>query len=309
MPRGLLSRCRPISGLDRGEGFGGVVTAMSAAPLATLVRFGQRAVSFGRATSRRGDAARARATATTSAMGSTARTLRGVIMDMDGTLTVPNHDFAEMYRRVGCKTKDILTEIEGWPEAERARANAIIHEMETEALATMRRMPGAARLGAFLDAKGVPRGLVTRNVQASVAHFHANAWPLPPFAPALAREFKPYKPAPDALLHICAHWGVHPSEVCMIGDSAKDDVVSGNRAGCVTVLLDQEGKWRLEGDAEKEKEDAGANASLADDNGTAVDNVLRGEMVPTFVVSSLAEVAPLLERHFEFVALDAAEGR
>ena len=117
-------------------------------------------------------------------MGSTARTLRGVIMDMDGTLTVPNHDFAEMYRRVGCKTKDILTEIEGWPEAERARANSIIHEMETEALATMQRMPGAARLGAFLDAKGLPRGLVTRNVQASVAHFHANAWPLPPLRPS-----------------------------------------------------------------------------------------------------------------------------
>ena len=33
-------------------------------------------------------------------MGSTAarRRLRGVIFDMDGTLTVPNHDFAEMYR-------------------------------------------------------------------------------------------------------------------------------------------------------------------------------------------------------------------
>ena len=62
--------------------------------------------------------------------------------------------------------------------------------------------------------------------------------------------------------------------------------------GCVTILLDQEGKWRLEGEAEKERESASANASLADDNGTAVDNVLRGEMVPTLVVSSLAEVAP-----------------
>ena len=137
-------------------------------------------------------------------MGSTAarRRLRGVIFDMDGTLTVPNHDFAEMYRRVGCETKDILTEIEGWSEAERERAYAIIHEMESEALATMRRMPGAATLGAFLDARGLPRGLVTRNVQASVAHFHANAWPLPPFEPALAREFKPYKPAPDALIDL-----------------------------------------------------------------------------------------------------------
>jgi len=27
--------------------------------------------------------------------------LRGVVFDMDGTLTVPNLDFAEMYRRAG----------------------------------------------------------------------------------------------------------------------------------------------------------------------------------------------------------------
>ena len=225
------------------------------------------------------------------------RVLRGVIFDMDGTLTVPNHDFAEMYRRVGCKTRDILTEIESWPDDERKRANDIIHEMETEALATMKAMPGAEKLGAFLDRRGLPRGLVTRNVQASVAHFHANAWTLPPFSPALAREFKPYKPAPDALLHICAAWGVPPAEVCMIGDSAKDDVVSGNRAGCVTVLLDAEGRWRTEGSQSREEETS-SSSEVVRDNGVAVDDVLRGEMVPTFVVRSLAEVAPLLEKHF-----------
>lgn len=45
-----------------------------------------------------------------------------------------------------------------------------------------------------------------------------------PFAPAVTREFTPYKPHPAGLLHICAAWDVHPSEVLMIGDSAKDDV-------------------------------------------------------------------------------------
>lgn len=231
------------------------------------------------------------------------RTLRGVIFDMDGTLTVPNHDFAEMYRRVGCKTRDILTEIESWPETERKRANDIIHEMETEALATMKAMPGAEKLGAFLDSKGLPRGLVTRNVQASVAHFHANAWTLPPFAPALAREFKPYKPAPDALLHICAQWNLPPNQVVMIGDSAKDDVVSGNRAGCVTVLLDTEGKWRIGGE-EGDGGTDGTEEGDTEDNGLTVTNALTGEMVPHFIVNSLDEVAPTLRAHFDLAAPD-----
>ena len=31
----------------------------------------------------------------------------------------------------------------------------------------------------------------------------------------------------------------------MVGDSVKDDIVSGNRAGAVTILLDYEGKAGL----------------------------------------------------------------
>ena len=106
--------------------------------------------------------------------------LRGVIFDMDGTLTVPNHDFKRMYERVGCVTSDILTEIDTWEPERRERAEAIIHEMETEALVGMRVMPHASSLGAFLDQRDVPRGLVTpRNVSASVDHFHAEHWGRP----------------------------------------------------------------------------------------------------------------------------------
>lgn len=53
----------------------------------------------------------------------------------------------------------------------------------------------------------------------------------------------PYKPSPEALIHICDTWGIPPSSVIMVGDSAKDDVVCGNRAGAVTVLLDSEGRY------------------------------------------------------------------
>jgi hypothetical protein len=46
------------------------------------------------------------------------------------------------------------------------------------------------------------------------------------FGPALSREFRPYKPDPGPLLHICSAWEVLPNEVMMIGDSLKDDVSS-----------------------------------------------------------------------------------
>ena len=240
-------------------------------------------------------------------------TLRGVIFDMDGTLTVPNHDFALMYRRVGCVTGDILSEIETFDEARRNEANRIIHEMETEALEGMRVMPFATELGAYLDGLSIPRGLVTRNVTMSVDHFHVNHWckqkatgqetTLKPFHPALARDFKPYKPAPDALLKICEVWDIDPRECVMIGDSAKDDVVAGNRAGCVTILLDQTGKWKREEDLSSvhEENDDKTSFPRIEDNGVALkpeDAILRGEMVPTHIVRCLSEIREILEERF-----------
>jgi FMN phosphatase YigB (HAD superfamily) len=257
-----------------------------------------------------------------------------VIFDMDGTLTVPNHDFALMYERVGCVTGDILTEIDTWDATRKARAEAIIHEMETEALVGMRVMPHASSLGAFLDERNIHRGLVTRNVAASVDHFHANHWGsekgvddekddssdtvtdasmktrihsrMKPFSPALARDFKPYKPAPDALLAVAKAWGVCPTECAMVGDSAKDDVVAGNRAGCVTILLDTKGKWRRV-DGEEDPDSNRDSGKGDDDNGVKIapgDDVLRGEMVPTHVVRCLSEIRPLLERHYELVGTE-----
>jgi HAD superfamily hydrolase (TIGR01549 family) len=44
------------------------------------------------------------------------------------------------------------------------------------------------------------------------------------FVPALSREFRPYKPDPAPLLHICSTWKLPPNPVIMVGDSLKDDV-------------------------------------------------------------------------------------
>ncbi|CAL54658.1 HAD hydrolase, subfamily IA [Ostreococcus tauri] len=211
------------------------------------------------------------------------RTIRGVVFDMDGTLCVSAAlDFTEMRRRVGCATADILGEVDSWDAERRAKAYEIIGEMEREALRTTTIMPGAVDVAATLDEMKIPRALVTRNAASSVDFFHDEVWSIAPFSPWLSREFKPYKPAPDALLHICEKWGCSASEIIMVGDSAKDDVVSGNRAGAITVLLDS-------GRTKKWSEEFGVDK-------------LAEEMTPHFICANMSELQTLLTQsdYFEF---------
>lgn len=198
----------------------------------------------------------------------------------DGTLTVPCIDFREMRERVGVpldKTLDILDVIHSWDEERQKKAFAVIAEIEEEALRNMKLMPGAAELCELLDKNKLPRALVTRNVSTSVEFFHKTAFPLPPFYPCLSREWKPYKPDPASLHHIADHWGISPTELVMIGDSARDDIGCGNNAGAVTILLDQEGKYAG-------KDDPNLNG-----------------VVPDFIVRSLHEASVVLHEELSLV--------
>ncbi|XP_043722761.1 haloacid dehalogenase-like hydrolase domain-containing protein At2g33255 [Telopea speciosissima] len=214
--------------------------------------------------------------------------LKGVVFDMDGTLTVPVIDFAAMNKAVLGEQEyaslisqnpsgiDILHHIEKWSPDKQQRANEIILDFERQGLERLQIMPGAAELCGFLDSKKIGRGLITRNVKAAVDMFHLRFGMA--FSPALSREFRPYKPDPAPLLHICATWDVHPSEVIMIGDSLKDDVVCGKRAGSHTCLLDETGKF----------------------DSPEFDSV---DLKPDFKVSSLTEVFSLLEANFDLIPI------
>lgn len=173
------------------------------------------------------------------------RKIKGIVFDMDGTLTVPCIDFAEMRRRVGVHPTegDILKIIAGWDEARQKEAYRVIADIEEQALRDMKIMPGAVELCKELDDRGMPRAIVTRNVSSSVKFFHDTHFPLPPFHPSLSREFEPFKPDPASLEYIARHWGVGSGELVMIGDSCRDDVGAGRNAGAVTVLIDEDKRW------------------------------------------------------------------
>jgi len=215
--------------------------------------------------------------------------LRGVVFDMDGTLTVPNLDFADMYRRCGVAFHlDILEEIEKMPEEQQRRAAAVIEEMEEEGRRTLQLMPGAETCAHWLALRGVPTALVTRNTAATVRHFHQKLWEpagLPRLAPAITRDGEvqersvkqpipalPPKPHPAALEEIARGWGVALGPgLVMVGDSPSNDVAFGRNAGVTTVLLDSHRK-HLEG---------------------------LGSNTPDYSVQNLAELPSVLSEHFE----------
>ncbi|XP_015160775.1 haloacid dehalogenase-like hydrolase domain-containing protein At2g33255 isoform X2 [Solanum tuberosum] len=212
--------------------------------------------------------------------------LKGIVFDMDGTLTVPVIDFQAMYRAVlghdeylAVKSKspsgiDILHHIESWSPDKQRRAYEVIADYEKQGLDRLQIMPGAAELCSFLDSRNI-RGLITRNVKDAVDLFHERFGVK--FSPALSREYRPYKPDPAPLLHICSTWEVQSNEVMMIGDSLKDDVACGKQAGAFTCLLDETGRY-----------DAPEYANV--------------QHKPDYKVSSLVEVQSLLERDFELTS-------
>ncbi|XP_022980371.1 haloacid dehalogenase-like hydrolase domain-containing protein At2g33255 [Cucurbita maxima] len=210
--------------------------------------------------------------------------LRGVVFDMDGTLTVPVIDFAAMHKSVLGDEEyvrikslnpsgiDILHIIQSWAPEKQRRAYEVIADFERQGIDRLQIMPGAAELCTFLDSKNIRRGLITRNIKEAVDIFHQRfGWT---FHPALSREFGYYKPNPAPLLHICSSWDVLPNEVIMIGDSLRDDVGCGKQAGAFTCLLDETGRYNSEHYANMDLE-------------------------PDFKVSTLGEVLHLLNANFE----------
>eukprot|EP00731_Ephydatia_muelleri_P000927 Em0001g927a len=176
------------------------------------------------------------------------RQVRGVVFDMDGTLTLPTLDFAEMKRRLKLPpSSDILVSVQAMSGEDKEKSMAIIEEMEDEANRRLRLQPGVLDVLHFLAQRGLGRALMTRNSDKSVRVFveHvrqlcADKYPLfsqqPLFSQIITREFLPCKPDPAPILHVCEVWSMDPRDVVMVGDD-RVDMMCGRGAGAVTVLL------------------------------------------------------------------------
>ncbi|KAL1638568.1 hypothetical protein SLS58_008781 [Diplodia intermedia] len=138
------------------------------------------------------------------------------------------------------KSTDILDHIYALPSEEQDPAFEKIRAIERRAMDSQKPQVGLVELMDYLDNRGIPKGICTRNFDTPVTHLLTRFLAGHRFHPIVTRDFRPPKPDPAGILHIAGAWGLRDGgrgvDVVMVGDSL-DDMTAGHRAGAATVLL------------------------------------------------------------------------
>jgi len=160
--------------------------------------------------------------------------IKGVIFDMDGTVTAPVFDFAGMKAEANVGDYDVLEYLLRSTGAERERIQRVMRKYEDAAAAKAKLNPGARSVLTHLARKRLPMALLTRNSRRSVNTVCRKL--RLKFDFIVTREDGPHKPAPDSILQIARRWNLSPHEALMVGDY-KWDVLCAKNAGAPCVVL------------------------------------------------------------------------
>ena len=174
------------------------------------------------------------------------------IFDMDGTLTVPAHDFVWMRAQLGIRPdQDILHTIAARSPRQAAADRAFIDEYENGLARSARAQADAVHLLDVLSARGCRLGVLTRNslqgarltlAAAGLAHHFAAA-------DIVGRDCTAPKPDPAGVHKLLDGWGAAATDAVVVGDWVHD-VRAGKRAGALGVLVRRHGvqPWESEAD-------------------------------------------------------------
>lgn len=154
---------------------------------------------------------------------------------MDGVIVRQHLDFPAIKQEIFGSTEGfILERMARLSAAERARAEAILERHETAAARQAEPMDGALAFLAWMAARNLRSGLVTRNSRKSVELIVQRLGVR--FDATVSREDAPPKPAPEPVWLALHGMGVGRDGVLFVGDFELD-MLAGRRAGVPTVLL------------------------------------------------------------------------
>lgn len=167
------------------------------------------------------------------------------IFDMDGTLTLAQHDFAGMKRSLGLPMdQGILESLDAMPQAQRVIVEKAVDDWEYDLAAEAQPSKGALDLLRTLQERQTRLGILTRNSKrnalktleaAGLREFFA-------FEDILGRDNAPPKPDPSGIQQLLSRWQGEPNQAVMIGDF-HFDLAAGRAAGCATIHLDTSGTY------------------------------------------------------------------
>jgi HAD superfamily hydrolase (TIGR01549 family) len=158
---------------------------------------------------------------------------KGILFDMDGTLTRPRLDFEQIRRDMGI-TGPILEALKQMPEDQRRIKEKILHDHEDLAACESELNAGCEELLRWLDDNGIRKALVTRNTRKSVATvFDRHGLKIDV---CVTREDGKYKPDPAPLFLACERLNIEPADAWMVGDGYHD-IEAGRAAKIKTVWI------------------------------------------------------------------------
>ena len=166
--------------------------------------------------------------------------IRGIIFDMDGTITAPDLEFAKIKAAAGIGDVDLLDYLREATGKEQARIHQLLMRFEEGGVASARLNRGARTLLRYLTQHHIPTALLTRNSRKSVAGVcqKLNL----KFDVVITREDGPHKPAPEPIWQIAQHWKLRRSELLMVGDYKWDVLCAANAGIPCAVLLNGTGQ-------------------------------------------------------------------
>lgn len=159
------------------------------------------------------------------------------IFDLDGTLTLPVHDFAFIRRELAIPDgSDILGHLDTLLPDEAALRHRRLYDIEHDLACHAEAAPGALDLLALLDSLSVQMGILTRNSReiALLTLDTIGAQQYFDDSHVLGRDEVTPKPDPAGILHLLKKWGTRADSVVMVGDYLFD-LQAGRSAGAITI--------------------------------------------------------------------------
>jgi len=167
------------------------------------------------------------------------------IFDLDGTLTIPGHDFAAMKRKMGFPLAcDILGHLATLPPAQEQAKRFQLDQIEGAIARRAQLAHGADELLEILSEQGVAVGILTRNSRDNALITLGAIGLLNYFdhACVLGREEALPKPDPQGIHQLLDYWGTTPENAVMVGDYLYD-MLTARAAGVGSVHLDTDGEF------------------------------------------------------------------